>query len=119
RLAQLAAESLVLLELGAVPLDRLAQPIGRAPALRQLAARAAEQAASERAPRDHAEPVRPARGDDLELDRARGEVVEALLGDQPERVPGRGRAARLRNVPAGEVAAPRVDHLALRDQHLE
>ena len=64
----------------------LALAVRRAPALRELAEHAAEQPAAERAPRDHAEAVRAARRDHLELDGARGEVVQALLGDQAEEV---------------------------------
>ena len=91
--------------------------------LHALAARgvgtgAAQHAARERAPRDDAEPVRAARGQHFELDRARREVVEALLAHEPEEVARLGRFVRLRDVPAREVAAADVDDLALLHERL-
>src|SRR5207249_1154651 len=83
----------------------LLQPFARAAALLRLLERAAEQAASQRAPRDHPDAVRAARGEHLQLDRARAQVVEALLGDEPEEVACRRPGVRLCDLPAGEVAA--------------
>src|SRR5258706_3895157 len=86
-LAQFAAEALVGLELRLVLLDLLLERLLGAPAaVRLLLEHAAEQAARERAPGDHAQAVVLAGGQDLELDGARGEVVEALLADQAEGV---------------------------------
>src|SRR5262249_2579672 len=112
RFAELAAETLVRLELPALALDRLLLAIGGTPAFGELADRAAEEAPRERAPRDQAEPMRPARRDHLQIDGALREVVEARLRHQPEEMARRGGGARLRDVPAGEVAAPDVEHLA-------
>src|SRR5689334_13439376 len=92
--------------------------VARAPARGDLLERAAEEPAGERAPRDDAEPERAARGEHLELHRPRREVVEALLGDEPEEVARRGRGLRARDVPAREVAAADVHDLALRDELL-
>src|SRR5262249_17035045 len=91
----------------------------RAPALGELAERTAEQSAPERAPRDHADPVRTARREHLELDGARREVVQALLRDQAQEVARRGGGVRLRDVPAGEVAAADVQDLPPRHEQLE
>src|SRR5205814_50190 len=118
RRAELAAEALVRLELRAVPLDALLEAFARAAALLRLLERAAEQAARERAPRDHPDAVRAARGQHLQLDRARAQVVEALLGDEPEEVARRRPGVRLRDLPAGEVAAPHVHDLAGGDELL-
>src|SRR5439155_15631170 len=60
RLAELAAEALVRLELRAIPLDALPEPLARAATLLRLLERAAEQAAPERAPRDDPDAVRAA-----------------------------------------------------------
>ena len=57
-----------------------------AAALAGLLQRAAQQAAGQRAPRDQAQAVVPAGRDDLQLDHARVEVVQALLGDQAQEV---------------------------------
>src|SRR5262249_56171040 len=85
----------------------------------ELAERTAEQSAPERTPRDHADPVRTARREHLELDGARGEVVQTLLRDQSQEVARRGGGVRLCDVPAGEVAAADVQDLALRHEYLE
>ena len=62
--------------------------------------------------------MRAAGGDDLELDGTRVQVVEALLGDDPEEV-ARGRGAlRLRDLPPREVAAADVEDLAGGDELL-
>src|SRR5207244_13400338 len=74
---------------------------------------ATQHAAGERAPRDHAESVHAARGKHFELDGARGEVVEALLAHESEEMASLRGFVRLCDVPAGEVAAPDVHHLAL------
>src|SRR5262249_10813043 len=119
RVAQLAAEALVGVQLRTPFLDAPPDAVAPAAALRDPRARAAEQPARERAPRDDADPERPARRDQLELDRPRGEVVEALLGDEPEEVTRRGRRLRHGDVPGREVAAPDVEDLALRHQLLQ
>jgi hypothetical protein len=54
----------------------------------------------------------PQRGDDLQLDGAGGEVVDALLRHQAHEVAGGGDALCSGDVPAGEVAAAEVDHVA-------
>ena len=65
-----------------------------------------------------AESVAAARREHFELDRSRRKVVEALLAHQAEEVAlGRG-LVRLGDVPAREVAAADVDHLALVDELL-
>lgn len=66
--------------------------------------RLAEQPPSEWAPRDQADTVVTQGGDDLQLDGAGGEVVEALLADQPHEMPLGGELLSGRDVPAGEVA---------------
>ena len=58
------------------------------PVSRCLREDAAEQPAHQRAPRDDADAVVPRRGDHLLLDVALDEVVQALLADEPEEVPG-------------------------------
>src|SRR5205823_11122957 len=68
-----------------------------------LAEYAGELTAVERRPRDDADPVLDRGGDHLELDVPVEQVVDALLGHQPEEVPGRGGRLRLGEVPAGEV----------------
>src|SRR5437016_4585796 len=50
--------------------------------------------------------------------RARRQAVDALLRHQTQEVARRRRGARLRDLPAGEVAAPDVEHLPLLDEHL-
>src|SRR5205823_6116899 len=118
RLAELAAEGLVRLELRAVPLDALLQPFARPAALLRLLERAAEQAARERAPRNHPDAVRAARGEHLQLDRARAQVVEALLGDEPEEVARRRPGVRLRELPAVRPLAHRGIDLGGEDDRL-
>src|SRR5262249_38396306 len=101
-LAELRAELLPPFELRA---DAFVARLHRLPS-RDVATReiAPEHPARERAPRNHAEPVEPARLEHLELDRARREVVQTLLADESEKVPRFRRFVRLRDVPAGEVA---------------
>src|SRR5699024_9202168 len=91
-LAELGAERLVGLDPVAVRLQRLGGPAGRAPpGVALLAQDAAEQAAVQWAPRDHADTVVAAGRQQLQLDRALEEVVERLLGDQTEEAaPARG-----------------------------
>src|SRR5581483_11025071 len=103
--AELAAERLVLLEPGAVALDRRLNAVARAPAARRLRERAPEQPARERAPGNHADAERAARRQDLELDRPLRQVVEALLAHEAEEAAPLGDAVRARDVPAREVAA--------------
>src|SRR5262249_34420828 len=116
--AELAAQRLVALELRAMLLDRHPRAIGRAPSGRGLGQSARQHAAGERAVRDQAHAEGAAGGDHLELDHARAQAVQALLAPQAEEPALRGDAVRLRNVPAGEVAAADVDHLALAHQLL-
>ena len=80
---------------------------------------AGEQPAPQRAPRDHAHPVVLARREHLELDRPLGEVVDALLGHEPEEMTSLRGLVRLRDIPAGEVAPTDVDDLALLHERLE
>ena len=110
------AVRLPLLELRASPSRSAAAPSGAGRVRR--ARHPAEHPAGERAPRDHAEAVAAARRQHFELDRARHQVVQALLAHQPEEVARAGGLVRLRDVPAGEVAAPDVDDLALLDERL-
>jgi hypothetical protein len=76
----------------------------------------AEHAARERAPRNNAEAVAAARREHFELDRARRQVVEALLAHETKEVARLRGFIRLRDVPAREVAAADVDDFALRDE---
>ena len=55
---------------------------------------------------------------ELDLEGPFGQVVEALLGGEPEEVPGVGGGLGQGEVPGGEVAAAHVGHLALTDQLL-
>src|SRR5262249_11137662 len=87
-------------------------------ALLRLLERPAEEAARERAPGQHPDPMRAARGDDLQLDGAGAQIVEALLGDDAEEVPGGRRTRGLRDLPASEVAAPDVEDLSGGDELL-
>ncbi len=65
-----------------------------------------------------ADPVGLTRRQHLELDHAGVEVVQALLRHQPQRAPPPGGLVGLHDVPAGEVRAADVQHLALRDQQV-
>src|SRR5262249_49946230 len=119
RVSDARRERLVALELSAVLLEELLLPLAPASAAAlRLLQRAPEKAARERAPRKDADAVLPARGQDLELDGAGVQVVEALLADKPEKMPRLRRLARARDVPAREVAASDVEHLALLDEEL-
>ena len=118
-LAEFTAEPLVALELGAVPVHLLDEIDVHAPASLRLAQRAAQQAAGQRAPWDQAQSVVATGGNHFELDHAVVEVVDALLAHQAGRpAPGCFLAGR-GNVPAGEVARPHVDDLALLHQGVE
>ena len=77
-----------------------------------LLQRTSEQAAAQRAVRDESQTEVPQRGDDLQLDGAGGEVVDALLRHQAHEVAGGSDALCGGDLPAGEVAATEVDHLA-------
>src|ERR1700733_15320225 len=66
---------------------------------------AAEHTTVQRTPGNHAQTVGAAGGQDLQLDHAGGEAVFALLAHQPQEPAPRGRLIRLRDVPAGEIAA--------------
>ena len=57
-------------------------------------------------------------GDPLHLHGSQGEVVQALLGCQTQKVPGGGGALGEGHVPAGEVPAADVADFALADQLL-
>src|SRR5699024_11833220 len=54
----------------------------------------------------------------LELDLAGEEVVQRLLGDEPERAAAGRGLVRLGDVPAGEVRGADVADLPLRDQQV-
>src|SRR4051794_17574708 len=116
---QHVAEGLVGLDRGAVLLEAALGPLVEAAlALLRLTDDAAEQAALQRAPRDHAEPVLLRGGQHLQLDVPDEQVVDGLLADQAEEVAVPGRLLRLSEVPAREVAAADVEHLALCDKGL-
>ena len=116
--AELGGEGLEALERRAVLRDRpLLEVAARPPAL-LLLQRAAEHPALQRAPRQEPEPVRLARRNDLELDRAIEKIVETLLRDEPEEVPGLRRLLRLREVEASEVRGADVEHLPVADENL-
>ena len=104
--------------LSRLSLDQGLDALAGATALGDLAQRPAQQASAERAPRDDADPVRLTRRQHLELDHAGVEVVEALLRHQPQRAPPPGGLVGLHHVPAGEVRAADVQHLALGDQQV-
>src|SRR5207244_6187759 len=118
RLTELATEPLPGLDLRATLLHPLPDPLARPASLARPRERAREQPARERAPGQETEAVGPAGRDHLELHGSRGEVVEALLGHEAEEVALGGDGVRLRDVPAGEVAAPDVDHLPRRHELL-
>jgi len=84
-----------------------------------LAQHAAEQPAVQGRPRDHADAVVPRRGQHLQLDPPRCQVVQRLLAHQPEEVPLTRRLLCLREVPPGEVRRPEVQHLSLLPQDTE
>src|SRR5437667_7813715 len=117
-LAELTAEPLVRLELRPLLLHRILQALLSSASLARFLERPAEKASRERAPGQQPDPMRAAGGDDLELDGTRVQVVEALLGDDPEEV-ARGRGAlRLGDLPPREVAAADVEDLAGGDELL-
>ena len=70
-------------------------------------------------PRDDAQSVLLRRGNDFQLDGAGEQVVDGLFADQTGVVAPGGGGLRLGDVPAGEVAAARVQDLALLDGHLD
>ena len=74
-----------------------------AAAFLDLLQHAAQQAARQRAPRDHAQAVGLAGREHFQFDHAGLQVVQALLADQPHEVAGLGALLRLGDVPAGEV----------------
>jgi hypothetical protein len=79
RLTELTTQLLVGLQLRSELLEPLLHPIiGTAP-VAGLLQRTPEQAAAQRAVRDKSQTEVPQRGDDLQLDGAGGEVVDALL----------------------------------------
>src|SRR3954449_2911324 len=119
RLAELAAQRLVLLQRRPVLLEILLGAALEAPAaLVGLPQRPGEQAAVQRAPRDDPDAVVPGGGDHLELDVAGEQVVDRLLADQAlEMAPG-GRLVGRGDLPARVVGGADVEHLALGDQRL-
>ena len=72
----------------------------------------AQQPAVQRAPRDDPDAVSLAGGQHLQLDRARREVVQGLLADQPEHRAAGGSLLGLGDVPAREVRRAHVNDLA-------
>jgi hypothetical protein len=118
-LAQLVAERLVGLHLGAVRAQALLRALlGGAALALGLAQDPAEQAGLERAPGDHPHAVLEARGQDLQLHGALQQVVERLLAGQAGEVARLRRLLRLGDVPAREVRRADVEDLALGDQGL-
>jgi hypothetical protein len=93
---------------------------GPAPALDLLLDDTAEQPAVQRRPRDDTEPVLLRGRNDLHLGAALGEVVEALLADEPDgaAAPG-GDLVGLGDLVPGEVAGPDVEDLALLDEDVD
>src|SRR6185436_18182553 len=112
-LTELGAQLLPLLQLRSHLLDAL-QRQGTLTARRLLVAEhSTEHPTRERAPRNQPHPIVAAGGQHFELDRANQEVVVALLTDQSERVARPRPFVRLRDMPAGKVAAADIDDLAL------
>src|SRR3954447_7375773 len=119
RLAELAAQRLVLLQRRPVLLEVLLGAALVAPAaLARLLQRPGEQAAVQRAPGDDADPVLLRGRDHLELDLPGEQVVDRLLADQALEVAPGGRLVGRGDLPAGVVGGADVEHLALRDQRL-
>src|SRR5665647_2439048 len=78
-----------------------------------------KETAVQRRPREDAQAVLLRRGNDFQLNGAGEQVVDGLFADQAGVVaPGGGGLCR-GDVPAGEVAAARVQDLALLDGHLD
>ena len=75
-----------------------------------------KQAARERAPRDHAEPVFAAGGKHFEFGAALDQVVQALLGHEAELVSCARTLVRLGDFPSRKIAGTRIRDLALADQ---
>ncbi len=117
-LAQLVAQGLVGLELLAVLGDPLLGALRGAAALLLLAQDPGQQTALQRAPGDDAHAVGLAGGQDLQLDGALQQVVDALLAGQAREVTGASCLLGLGDVPAREVRRARVEHLALGDEGL-
>src|SRR5262249_12876438 len=116
--AEVRAQRLPRLELGPVGLDLALEAARASTSFGDHPQRPAEDATPQWAPGDDTHAVVDAGRQDLELDGAGVQVVQALFRDQPQRTPpGRGFVG-LDDVPAREVAAPHVDHLALGNQQL-
>src|SRR5207248_11567422 len=98
--------------------ELLRATLGTPLALCLLAEHPTEQSAVQRAPWDDAEPIVLRGRKHLELELAAGEVVERLLADEAHEVSRPRGFLRGGDVPAGEVAAPDVEDLALRAQGL-
>jgi hypothetical protein len=107
RLTELATQLLVGLQLRSELLDLLLHPvIGSAP-LAGLLQHTPEQAAAQWAVRDESQTEGPQRGDDLQLDGAGGEAVDALLRHQAHEVAGGGDALRGGDLPPAKLLLPR------------
>ena len=78
---------------------------------------AAQQAARQRAPGDHAQAVGLAGRDDFQFDHAVIQVVQALFADQTHEMAGFCSFTGPDDVPAGKVGRANIDHLALLDEH--
>ena len=113
--AELAAERLIGLELTADRLHPL-QQVNRGTCIVCRLERAGQEPSVQRAVGDQADAQAPQSRHQLHLDTPLGQVVEALLGGEPEEVPGIGGRLGQGDVPGGEVAAAHVGHLALADQ---
>src|SRR5580658_2650445 len=117
-LAQLFAERLVALDLCAVCGEQLLRLLRRRTTTGLLFREdAPQQPLHQRAPRDDADAVVLRRGDDLLLDMALDEVVQALLAHEPQEVAAASGLLRLRDRPARKVRRADIEHFALLDKH--
>src|SRR5262249_38131814 len=117
-LAQISAQFLVRLDLGAPLLNLVADLVPGPPALLDRAERASEEAAGERTPRDHAKAVALPCRRNLQSGFPNRQSLSALLGDETKEVPAPRLLVGLGDVPSSEVAAPRVDALARLHERL-
>ena len=111
--AELGAQRFPRLQLGAVGFDLAAHVLLASAARFDLLQRSGEQAAGQRAVADEAHAVLLHRGDHLELDRSRREVVHGLLGGEAQEMPVARKLVGSSDVPTGEVRRADVQDLAL------
>src|SRR6056297_2758799 len=119
RMAYAAAQVFLALQLRALALDAGGEVLLGAPAAVVLLQRAAQEAAGQRAPGQQPHAVVAAGGDDLQLEHAVLEVVDALLAHQSRAAAPRRFLAGGGDVPAGKIARAGVDDLALLHQDVE